>query len=130
MEYGFGVKPCEWCIYQRYPYVFLFVLNLIWVISPLSIRAQNVINTFLLTINAVLPLIHLLIEKGYIHIKCNVLKAGATKSVLQTLDILAAHRSCIKVNWMFWGWSMAQWHLLFASVILISYVWSVVYVQK
>jgi disulfide bond formation protein DsbB len=130
MEYWFAIKPCEWCIYQRYPYIFLFVLNLIWIIHPVSTRAQNVINTFILTINTILPFIHIFIEKGYIHIKCSMLRPDTTKSILQALDILSAHRSCVKINWMFLGWSMAQWHLLFASGILIVYVWSVVHVQK
>lgn len=97
---------------------------------PLPIRAQNVINTFLLTVNAVLPLIHTLIEKGYINIKCNVLKAGVRRSILQTFDLITAHRSCVRVNWMFLGWSMAQWHLLFSTGILILYAWSIVYAQK
>lgn len=125
-----GIKSCEWCVYQRYPYVFLLVLNLIWWVKPISEKAQNAINTFILTINAVLPFIHILIEKGYIHVKCGAFKLGQEKTVLQLMDTLNTHRSCVKINWMLWGWSMAQWHLLFASLILTLYIWSVVYVQK
>jgi disulfide bond formation protein DsbB len=129
-EFGFKIKPCEWCIYQRYPYVFLLSLNLIWCFKPLSAIAQSLVNTFILTVNATLPLIHVLIEKGYIYVKCSVLKPDENKSLLSMLDILSAHRSCVKINWTFLSWSMAQWHLLFASGILILYVWGVIYVQK
>lgn len=130
MEHFLSIKSCEWCIYQRYPYVVLIVLNLIWWVKPISITVQNVINTFILTINAVLPFIHVLIEKGYIHVKCGTFKLGHEKAVLKLMDTLSAHRSCVKVNWMLWGWSMAQWHFVFASCLLTVYVWGVINVQK
>lgn len=130
MEYVFGIKPCEWCVYQRYPYVFLLVLNLIWWVKPISQKAKNAINTFILTVNAVLPLIHVLIEKGYIRVKCGAFKLSQEKTVLKLMDSLTAYKSCVKVNWMFWGWSMAQWHFVFASCLLVAYVCGVIYVQK
>jgi disulfide bond formation protein DsbB len=129
-EYGWGIKPCEWCIYQRYPYVFLAVLNFIWVFKPLSQHVQHIINTFILAINAMLPLTQVLIEKGYVNIKCGAAKIGASGSVQGVLQTLMNHRSCVKVTWSYLGWSMAQWHLIFASGILIVYVWGVVYAQK
>ncbi|WP_350331534.1 disulfide bond formation protein B [Candidatus Bodocaedibacter vickermanii] len=129
-EYGWGIKPCEWCIYQRYPYVFLCVLNFIWLFKPLSKHVQHSINTFILAINAMLPLTHVLIEKGYVNVKCAASKIGALGSVQQGLQALMNHRSCVKVTWSCWGWSMAQWHLIFASGILIVYVWGVIYAQK
>jgi disulfide bond formation protein DsbB len=92
--------------------------------------AQNVINTFILAINAVLPLIHILIEKGYIHVKCGTFKLSHDKTVIKLMDTLSGHKSCVKINWMLWGWSMAQWHFVFASILLVLYVWGVIYVQK
>lgn len=130
MEHMWGIKSCEWCVYQRYPYVFLLVLNIIWWLKPISVKAQNVVNTFILTINAALPLIHTLIEKGYIHVKCGGFRLSQGKTVLQLMDTLGSYRSCVKINWMLWGWTMAQWHLQFASLLLILYVWGVIYVQK
>lgn len=130
MEYGLGIKSCEWCVYQRYPYVFLLVLNLIWWHKPISQKVQNALNTFILSINAVLPLIHVLIEKGYIHVKCGALKLSQEKTVLKLMDTLTSHKSCVKVNWMLWGWSMAEWHFVFASCLLALYVVGVIYVQK
>ena len=129
-EYGWGIKPCEWCIYQRYPYVFLCVLNFIWLFKPLSKHVQHSINTFILAINAMLPLTHVLIEKGYVNVKCSASKIGTLGSIQQGLQSLMNHRSCVKVTWSCFGWSMAQWHLIFASGILIVYVWGVIYAQK
>jgi disulfide bond formation protein DsbB len=129
-EYVWGIKPCEWCIYQRYPYMFLCVLNFIWVFKPSSRNAQHIINTFILAINAMLPFTHVLIEKGYVNVKCSAAKIGAFGSVQGVLQTMAQHRSCVKVTWSYLGWSMAQWHLLFASGILIVYVGGVIYAQK
>jgi disulfide bond formation protein DsbB len=129
-EYVWGIKPCEWCLYQRYPYVFLAVINFIWLFRPLSKYVQDCINTFIFTINTMLPLTHVLIEKGYVNVKCAAVKMGISGSIQGTLHALMNHRSCVKVTWSYLGWSMAQWHLLFASGILIVYVWGVIYAQK
>jgi disulfide bond formation protein DsbB len=129
-EYVCGIKACEWCMYQRYPYVFLLVLNFIWLFKPLSFCAENMINTFILAINAMLPLVHVLIEKGYINVKCGVTKTGMRGSIQGALQALSNHRSCVKVTWECFGWSMAQWHLVFATCILIAYIGGVMHAQK
>ena len=129
-EHLYGIKPCEWCIYQRCPYVFLLVLNLIWLFNPLSVRIETAINTFILAINAMLPLVHVLIEKGYINVKCGVTKIGIRGSIQGALQALSNNRSCVKVTWEYFGWSMAKWHLVFATCILVAYIWGVIHEQK
>gem|GEM_PF-2423336 len=129
-EYVCGIKPCEWCVYQRYPYIFLLVLNFIWLFKPLSSRVETTINAFILAINSMLSLVHVLIEKGYINVKCGVTKVGMRGSIQGALQALSNHRSCVKVTWECFGWSMAQWHLVFATCILITYIGGVMHAQK
>lgn len=128
LEYGFDIKPCEWCIYERYPYIILLILNLVWIVFRLPGKVLYFLSSFLLAINVMLPFVHVLIEKGYIYVKCSPLKhRGSLQEILNTLH---NHTSCAKAGWHFLGWSMAQWHLLFAGAILILYISGVSYVQK
>jgi len=87
-------------------------------------------NIFILLINVILPLVKVLIEKGHIYTKCESPNLAGVRSASGVLNIEALRQSCTKVNWTFLEWSIAQWHLLFASILLIIYPWSVFYVQK
>lgn len=129
LEYKYSVKPCEWCVYQRYPYIFLFVLNLIWLIKPINYIAQGALNTFVMTINLLLPIVHVLIEKGILYIKCSpILGKGLT--IHEKLSMMKGHASCSKITWKLLGWSMAQWHVIFALILLIIYIAGLIYGQK
>lgn len=128
-QYGFSIQPCEWCIYQRYPYVLLLLVNLVWLVNPIKTYTQHIFNICILIGNIILPLLHVLIEKGYWHVKCNGLVAEQ-KTVQEMFQALTKHSPCVKVNWEFLGWSMSIWHLLFASGMLFAYVGGAIYVQK
>ncbi|MCP5322900.1 MAG: disulfide bond formation protein B [Candidatus Paracaedibacteraceae bacterium] len=127
-QYGFSIQPCEWCIYQRYPYILLLLLNLLWMVRSIKTCIQHIFNISILIGNVILPFIHVLIEKGYLHVKCDVLTMDRTvQGMLQTLS---RYRSCVKVTWEFLGCSTSVWHLIFASGMLVAYVLGVIYEKK
>lgn len=129
VQYGFNIKPCEWCIYQRYPYILLFLLNLFLTFKSIKRYIQHAFNISILVGNVILPFFHVLIEKGYLSVKCDVLVV-TQQTVQGMLQALSSQHSCVKVSWEFLGWSMSMWHLLFASGMLFAYVLGVLYVQK
>jgi disulfide bond formation protein DsbB len=130
MQYGFGFKPCTFCLYIRYPYVILLIMNSLWLLWGFPLKSQLVLNALIVGSNFVLSVALVLIEKGIIHMRCRAVQYSGQESASELLRTLTNHQSCAKVTVSFWGWSMAMWHSLFAGAVLILCIVGWIYAQK
>lgn len=121
-EYGFGLKPCPLCLYQRIPYAVAVVfcgiglcfLRYSWVIRPLL-----VLSFLAVLIGAGLAAYHVGVEQGIFagleectsHLPSGTLTLEALKEQIMQATVAAR---CDKPAFTFLGLSMAGWNFLYA----------------
>lgn len=126
-QYGFDLQPCEFCLFQRYPYMAIIVFSLL----ALLIRSDYFRNVFIIIcagiflLDAGIAFYHVGIEMGWItlEVECgNQVQQGltTTRALLEALN-QAPHVPCDKPALVVLGLSMAAWNMLYAlSATLIS----------
>jgi disulfide bond formation protein DsbB len=130
-QYGFGMKPCTLCLYQRVPYVVTALLGS-GALFFASVKRQPKRAAFLILICAVFFLLgsivafyHNGVERHWwesflegCHMDFNL--NGGSQSLLQKLESLSAE-PCDKVAWRdpVFHLSMAAWNLI-ASIFLMT----------
>ncbi|MBY0355675.1 MAG: disulfide bond formation protein B [Rickettsiales bacterium] len=130
-QYGFGLHPCDLCIYQRYPYGAILALSLFALASR---RIMPKISTYAALFISLLFLLdggiaayHVGVEQGWISgpTACSGATTGVNIEAVRTQLMQAALVSCKDAGFVWLGLSMAAWNLLYAlaSVGLVIYTW-------
>ncbi|MDX2028289.1 MAG: disulfide bond formation protein B [Alphaproteobacteria bacterium] len=120
MQYGFGLKPCVLCLWQRVPFglaAALAVTALVWRPSGARVRILLGLCAAVFFVNMGLALFHTGVEKHWWlgTSGCSIQPlTGATPEDLRTQLLNTAVVSCDQVTWTFLGLSMANWNILYS----------------
>ncbi len=119
-QYGFGYRPCDLCVLQRYPYAAIAVIGvasyLLAARRPRLARALRGLIIALFVLEAALAAYHVGVEQGWIA-GPSACSGGTTATSLEALraQLLSAPLvSCRDVRFSFLGLSMAAWNILYA----------------
>jgi disulfide bond formation protein DsbB len=126
MQYGFGLAPCQMCIWQRWPFGILAVVGLIGAFA----WPRTMLILALLTMLASIGLAgyHVGVEQGMIPLPAGCASVGEASSVEELKAMLkAAPPSCDQLSFTFLGLSLAGWNVvgstilaLFTAIVLIA----------
>lgn len=120
-QYGFGLHPCDLCIYQRIPYALIIVVGLIGAIfikSPKLAYIILIICALLFVVDAGIAGYHTGVEQGIFKgpTACSSNSTGEkTLEELRAEIMNAPLVSCSQAMVYILGLSMAAWNMIAAS---------------
>lgn len=119
-EYGFGLLPCELCLWQRWPYWLAIGAGLGALLMPRLWLPMALIATGLLAGNAVLGAYHAGVEWGFwpnLLARCAPPPGPPARTVEELMRALAAQPivRCDEPAIRVAGLSMAGWNALYAA---------------
>lgn len=124
-QYGFGLHPCELCIWQRIPYGVLVVVGVLAVLlrrRPVWMKRLLMLAILLWLIEAGLGLYHVGVEQHWWESAggCTA-SSGAGQSLddLRAAILNAPLVSCDQPEFIFLGLSMAAWNMVLALVLAV-----------
>ncbi len=124
-EYVFGLKPCAWCWYQRYPYIVLLVfLPFLWRVYP---RFAVYFSLLIYAVEIALAFTHFGIEKHWWSFEegCGVARVIADSLEAELAALLATPAvPCDKPAFVFLGLSMAAWNIIYSGFLLLYIIYS------
>lgn len=124
-QYGFGYRPCHFCLLQRYPYVVLIalgVLSLLVTRGSLPWRFLVALSIFAVLSTGTLGVIHTGIELKWLNYVGGCVAQSPADGSLEALRaaIAAAPQvACDAATFVFLGLSMATWNVLWAGFVLV-----------
>lgn len=118
-EYGFGLKPCILCLYQRIPYMVMVGLGLIALIlrkKPCLVWAIGILALIALLTNVGIATYHVGVEsKWWTGSDDCVGGAGAASITELRAQLMNAPLvRCDEVSFRLFGLSMTAWNLIYA----------------
>lgn len=123
-QYGFGLYPCELCLYQRYPYMVVIVVAIaayLW-LSPRGQWFALALCTILFAVDAGIAVYHTGVEQGWFPgpSGCSADTAGGqTLEDLRRAIMNAPLVSCDQAMAYVFGLSLAAWNAVFASAAML-----------
>ncbi len=123
-QYGFDLKPCVLCVYQRWPYVAVIALVTLGLIfgRHLARRYLLLLCATAFTVTAGIALYHVGVEQ---HWWQGTSACTADASKVQSLAELKAQimaapiTKCDEIAWQMFGISMAGYNFILASLMVI-----------
>lgn len=122
-QYGFGLYPCELCLYQRIPYAVVILLAVLGLIATKKMGAKyGAFNIALCAIaffiNSAIAFYHVGVEESWWSSGCSI-NTIANQSVD---DMLAAIKSapavsCSAKPWTLFGLSMAAYNVILCALL-------------
>ena len=106
-EYVFALEPCSLCILERIPYLILQCIALIAIIKPNFKKIMSYFVVITALVEIILALYHIGIER-YIFIESAVCQVTG--------------KSCSEVSFRFMNLSMAEWNLVYISLLLYYFI--------
>lgn len=130
-QYGFGLFPCELCIYQRVPYVLLIVAMLAWSFTAQPKRPVWVLGVAGFMATALIAGFHMGVEYGW----WEGLGGCTSQLDASSLDelrnqLLQAPASCKDPAFMLFGLSMAGWNALYGLGAALFCLYNCVTLQR
>ena len=138
-EYGFDIKPCELCWYQRYVYIASFLLSgMIFVLLTVKKTVSNrivvaslimVAITFLT--NSAIAIYQVLVEQKWVTLPAlckgiDIDMASVTFEEFQRqMQAAGDHVPCDQVPWELLGISMAGYNALLTFGMFIFVLWGI-----
>lgn len=128
-QYGFGLHPCELCIWQRYPYLVLMALALIaWVWRGQMICLIRLcrIAACVWLLEAVLAAYHVGVEQGFWHSATGCSASGVATTDLDALRAAILNGplvACDAPAFILFGLSMAGWNMIYAGFAAMLMLW-------
>jgi disulfide bond formation protein DsbB len=129
-QYGFGLWPCELCIWQRYPYVAAIALGLfgaVFAARPVLRRASLTLAALVFVSGAGIAGFHVGVEQGWWQglPGCTAgLDAGmSAREVLAMLETRQQVVPCDEPAWTFAGVSMAGYNGLLSLALAAFAGW-------
>lgn len=126
MQYGFGMAPCQMCIWQRWPFGILTVVGLIGAFTwP---RTMLILALLVMLASIGLAGYHVGVEQGVVPLPAGCATVGEASSVEELKAMLkAAPPTCDQVSFTLLGLSLAGWNVvgsvglaLFITIVLIA----------
>lgn len=114
-QYGFGLNPCEMCIFQRIPYALIALLGFLALLKPTLCRLLLKIGIILWVIDAALAAYHTAIEQGWVESVTGCTAGNAGDGSIEALRAAILNSplvSCADVAFYFMGLSMASWNII------------------
>ncbi len=129
-QYGFGLWPCELCIWQRYPYavaIALGVFGAIFATRPVLRRVSLALAALAFATGAGIAGFHVGVEQGWwvgLSGCAAGLEAGlSTQEVLAMLETRQQVVPCDEPAWTFAGISMAGYNGLLSLALTAFAAW-------
>lgn len=131
-QYGFGLMPCELCLYQRMPYVLVIAAMLLTIIRQKYYRPLMLFAVLCFLIGTVIAFYHMGVEykwfKGFTACT-NTFSAGSIEELRKQI-IKAPVVRCDEPQFIFLGFSMAGWNMLFSLFLTFFAIYSLRYEPK
>lgn len=129
-EYGFGLRPCTLCLWQRYPYMAAVALGLLGAVlagRPGLRRGLLALAALAFLAAAGLAAFHVGVEQGWWPglpgCSAPAIRQGMTVAELRAvLEARAQVVPCDTPAWTFLGLSLAAYNLLVATVLAAATV--------
>ncbi len=124
-QFGFGFRPCHFCLLQRYPYTIVIAagaLSLLVARGGLKWRVLIAIGIYALLATAALGIIHTGIEEQLLTYTGGCVAQAPADGSLEALRATIAAAplvACDQATAVFLGISMATWNVLWAGFVLI-----------
>ena len=126
MQYGFGVAPCELCLWQRVPFASVAALSLIGVVArPYGRHTRLLLGccAALLLANAGLAVFHSGVERHWweFHSSCTgpVLERANSIDDLRRALLDKPVVRCDQISWTLLGLSMANLNIAFSAILAL-----------
>lgn len=131
-QYGFNLNPCVLCVYQRWPYVAVILLVVIsyGLRNRVSTSIFEILCALAFAITAGIAAYHVGIEQHWWQgtSACTADVAKVTSlSALKAQIMAAPITKCDEVAWQMFGISMAGFNFIFAAIMSIFMMVSVVW---
>jgi disulfide bond formation protein DsbB len=121
MQYGFGVMPCELCLWQRAPFVAVAALSFVALLVPKYARALLGVCALALLANAGLASFHSGVERHWweFHSACTGSALDRVKSVEDLRQELLGTPvvRCDEISWSIFGLTMANINVVYSAVL-------------
>lgn len=123
-QYGMGLRPCHFCILERYPYGVAMVLGALSLLverGSLRWRVMVVLAIYALLVTAILGLIHTGIEQQWLAYTGGCVAQAPADGSLEALKaaiMKAPIVSCDQPAVMILGLSMATWNSVWALFVI------------
>ncbi|MEO0347744.1 MAG: disulfide bond formation protein B [Pseudomonadota bacterium] len=133
MQYGFGLKPCSFCLHERWPYLGMMLVAYYGYLpkkpKPPFIKSVFGVLVLLLCIEIGLTGYHILQEQGLVMTHCH---QDRFKNIDNIVDLKAELStmapSCDRPELIVLGVSLAGWNLIIAIFLQILLIWHYFYV--
>lgn len=125
-QYGFGLHPCDLCIYQRIPYAAIVFLGLVGAFLPKARRFQYaiaVVCALLFLVDAGIAGYHTGVETGIFKgpTACSSDgKVGQTLEEIRAAILNAPLVTCAQAMIYVLGLSMAAWNMIAATIAFLG----------
>lgn len=132
-EHFLGLLPCQLCLYQRYAYIFICILALIFAITKRSQILGLYLSALAFLANGALAFYQVLIEKKVLEVPQSCTGDVAAESVEELRHKLTHTKlaACDEVSWSLFDISMAGYGAMFCFVCsMLIMFYSVHYLRK
>jgi disulfide bond formation protein DsbB len=117
LQYGFGVEPCNLCIWERWPYAFAILATLGGTALGRP-RLGLALTGLALLANAGLAAYHVGVEEGLFALPEGCTTSGQASSIEELrAQLAAAPARCDQVSVIWLGLSLAAWNGLYAGAL-------------
>jgi len=118
MQYGFGLAPCQMCLWQRWPFLLLALLGIVGAFAWPRTMLSLALLAMLVSIG--LAGYHVGVEQGMIPLPAGCATVGEAASVEELKAMLkAAPPTCDQVSFSFGGLSLAGWNVLGSTILAL-----------
>lgn len=120
-QYGFGLAPCELCLWQRWPYLAVMIFGLLSVVMPAARFWLVLLAALAFAATSGVGLFHAGVEQGWWK-GLSTCSGGATATTLEALRAQIAAAPivrCDDVPFRFLGLSMAAWNAIWAGALCL-----------
>jgi len=135
-QYGFGLKPCVLCIYQRIPYVIAALLAAVALSSRLSVPGKMALIALCgvaFFVDSGIAVFHVGVEHHWWEGLAACVGGGPQANSVDALKAMLAGPPpvpCDQIPWSLFGISMAGYNAMFAFGLAVFSAWSVLRLKE
>ncbi len=128
-EYGFDLKPCILCLYQRIPYAVVLVLAFLTLCVAKKWqlwRPLLLVAALVFAIGAGIAMFHVGVEQHWWEGTEKCAGGGDAGSIeeLRAQIMDAPIVRCDEPNFWFLGFTMAAWNILYSMLLVVGCLWA------
>lgn len=124
-QYGFGLHPCELCIYQRIPFAFIATIAFLAALvkNPSFTKLVFVASVLAFLVNSGIAFFHVGVEeKWWEYGECSAELDMSSVEALTKALFEAPSVRCDDVQFRFFGLSMAGWNVVYSIIAAIFFL--------